>query len=221
MSPRRKKGNSNSVFWQWTKHPRTKQMFKICRWIHVYLSTVLFSLFLFFCVTGLFLNHTQWFKSDQSTSVSQIELPENLAAIAKEDQENARKQLESFIENRFGLFKPRQITLDREFNEWRFDYPLPAGYAYIIVENESGLIELEHQEGSLVSLLNDLHKGRHTGTAWSWVIDISAILLSLMALSGLFILFQQAKWRVHGVLFIIIGTIIPWLIYWLWVPQVS
>jgi hypothetical protein len=38
-------------------------------------------------------------------------------------------------------------------------------------------------------MLNDLHKGRHTGAEWSVVIDISAIISALVAITGLILVF--------------------------------
>ena len=43
-----------------------------------------------------------------------------------------------------------------------------------------------------VGVLNDLHKGRDTTTAWKWVIDVSAVFLVVVAITGLGI---QAVYR--------------------------
>ena len=47
---------------------------------------------------------------------------------------------------------------------------------------------------STVSLLNDLHRGKNVGTAWSWLIVISAIIILLLSLAG-YILFLTIKTR--------------------------
>ena len=41
------------------------------------------------------------------------------------------------------------------------------------------------QQGWFFGILNDLHKGRYADTSWKWVIDVSGILLVVMALAGI------------------------------------
>jgi hypothetical protein len=70
----------------------------------------------------------------------------------------------------------------------------------------------------LIALLNDLHKGRDSGKGWSWLIDVSAGFLTLVSLSGLVMLFFLKKKRLSGLMMVIIGAVLCYLIYWLWVP---
>jgi hypothetical protein len=53
----------------WSKSFR-KHSASWSRWIHVYLSMISFISLLFFAVTGLTLNHTEWFEEMQVTSSS-------------------------------------------------------------------------------------------------------------------------------------------------------
>ena len=46
-----------------------------------------------------------------------------------------------------------------------------------------------------VALLNDLHKGRDSGRAWSFVIDLSAVLMALVSLSGLVLVYPPHRSR--------------------------
>lgn len=203
--------------WQWTKSAAARRLFKWGRWLHVYLSTATLSLLLFFCVTGVTLNHADWFDAAGEQGNVQLELPVTLQEQLRGESEPLA-EVEAFIAAELGLSQPREINLDRELGEWTFDYPLPAGYAFVTLFLDDGSLEVDFQKGSLVGIFNDLHKGRHTGAVWSWVIDISAILLCMVALTGLVILFQQAKWRVTGLLWVIAGTLLPWVIYLIWVP---
>lgn len=34
------------------------------------------------------------------------------------------------------------------------------------------------------AVINDLHKGRDSGDTWQWLIDISAVLLAFVSLTG-------------------------------------
>jgi hypothetical protein len=88
------------------------------------------------------------------------------------------------------------------------------GDAYIT--RETGEYELSQTRGSFVAFMNDLHKGRDTGTAWSWVIDVSAIFLVLISLSGLILLLFIKKKRMSGMILAAIGLLLICLIYKLW-----
>ncbi len=70
----------------------------------------------------------------------------------------------------------------------------------------------------LVAVLNDLHKGRDTGKAWARVIDVSAVLMVLVSLTGLLLIFFLAKKRFSGLLVAVAGAILSYLAYLAWVP---
>ena len=51
------------------KNASFKQRFAvISRWLHIYLSMASFAIVFFFAVTGLTLNHTEWFADQQRTA---------------------------------------------------------------------------------------------------------------------------------------------------------
>jgi hypothetical protein len=66
--------------------------------------------------------------------------------------------------------------------------------------------------------MNDLHKGRDAGKGWGWLIDVSAILMVVVSLSGLMMLFFLKKKRMAGTLMIFLGGLAVWLVYRLLVP---
>ncbi len=49
----------------------------------------------------------------------------------------------------------------------------------------SGDFELVVEQEGWVAVINDMHKGRDTGTVWKWVIDLSAGFLVLISITGL------------------------------------
>lgn len=201
-----------------------RAFFSWSRTLHIYISTALFTLLVFFCVSGITLNHASWFVSSTSSQTS-LQLPEALITqLAVSDDEDQAWPLDmvglhQFIKQELSLKNPRTVTADRDMAEIELDYPLPAGYAYVVVDVSSGEVMVEHEEGNVWALINDLHKGRHTGEFWSWIIDISAGLMLLFALTGLFILFQLRKRRRTGIMAVMVGTITPFIFYWLFVPS--
>jgi len=59
------------------KHKKSsfKKTFKLSRTVHIYLSSALFSLMLFFSFTGFTLNHASWFSSASTSELFTTELP--------------------------------------------------------------------------------------------------------------------------------------------------
>ena len=56
--------------------------------------------------------------------------------------------------------------------------------------------------------MNDLHKGRDTGSAWALVIDISAVLMVLVSLTGFIMIFFITKRKSNGLMIAVLGTIL-------------
>ena len=73
--------------------------------------------------------------------------------------------------------------------------PRPGGDAWVSIDRTSGEISAEVTTRGWISYLNDLHKGRNTGGAWSWFIDIFAGFCLLFTLTGLILLQLHAKHR--------------------------
>lgn len=84
--------------------------------------------------------------------------------------------------------------------EWSADevylsLPRPGGVAWLRIERATGRAEWEDSDRGMVAWLNDLHKGRHTGAAWSWFIDLFAVASAVAALTGLLLLALHARRR--------------------------
>ena len=200
----------------WLRSKKAKQVFSFSRWLHIYISCALFSLLIFFCITGITLNHPNWAGSATNT-IKSLTLPEQLSqTINGEFQVNA---IQRFIEANSQLSNPRTVDIAFDYGEITYDYPLPAGYAFATVLVEENLIEIEYANSGLIALFNDLHKGRHSGDSWSWLIDVSALLMTLFSLTGLIIVFQNAKHRRQATALLLLGSITPVVIYLAFVPK--
>jgi uncharacterized protein len=66
--------------------------------------------------------------------------------------------------------------------------------------------------------LNDMHRGRDCGKAWSLLIDLSAIMLIVVSLSGLGLIWFQHKQRAAGLLMMMTGAVVMVFIYLRLVP---
>jgi hypothetical protein len=90
--------------------------------------------------------------------------------------------------------------------------PRPGGDAWLTLDTGTGGIAYELTSRGVVSYLNDLHKGRHTGTGWSWFIDLFSVACIIFTLTGLFLLQvhapkRPATWPMVGA-----GLVIPLLL---------
>ena len=189
-----------------------RKLASLSRWLHIYLSMLSFGVLLFFAVTGLTLNHTDWFPSAQRSV--QLKGKLNLAwvtgNVAKlEIVEHLRK-----THRVSGALSDFRI----DDNQCSVSFKGPAYTADTFIDRATGSYDLTETRMGLVALMNDLHKGRDSGRAWAWVIDLSAILMTLVSLSGLVLIFYLQKRLFSGMLTLGGGALACDLAYWWWVP---
>ena len=187
----------------------------LARWLHTYLSMLSFALLLFFAATGLTLNHAEWFDAKQRPQ--QIHGSLNAALVAAADPSGvAKDELVRYFRSAHHVKGAvSDFHVDGEQCELLFKGP---GYeADAVIDRKTGSYDLTVSPFNLVAILNDLHKGRDTGARWSAVIDFSAILMSLVSLTGLTLIFFLNKRRTSGLFLVAIGALLAWLIYSFWV----
>lgn len=170
-----------------------------------------FGLVLFFSVTGLTLNHVEWFDGAQKTVTLTGEVP--TALLAKPDELRIVEHLRNTHHIRGAVGDTR---IDDQQYEVTFKGP---GYsADAAIDRATGKYNIIETRNGFWAVMNDLHKGRDTGKAWSWVIDISAVLLVLVSLTGLALIFFLYKKRTAGLIVAVVGTIAFIALYKLFVP---
>jgi len=95
--------------------------------------------------------------------------------------------------------------------------PRPGGDAWVSIDRNTGAISAELTDRGWISYANDLHKGRNTGGAWSWFIDIFAGACILFTLTGLFLLYMHSKPRPLTWPLVGLGLLAPLLILFFFV----
>ncbi len=90
--------------------------------------------------------------------------------------------------------------------------PRPGGDGWVSIDRASGTITSENTSRGWVAYLNDLHKGRNAGTAWSWFLDIFAGACVLFTLTGLLLLQLHARHRPTTWPIVAAGLIVPILL---------
>lgn len=188
---------------------------QVSRWLHIYLSMISFAIVLFFSVTGLTLNHADYFAGALKTTTEKGML--HAAWVNPTDTTRIAK-----LEVVEYLRKTNQLK--GELSEFRIDdaecslsFKGPGYGADVFIDRTTGAYEISLMRAGAVGILNDLHKGRDSGKSWSWVIDISAILMTLVSLTGLILILYIKRKRVSGLTWAVIGLLLSILVYVLWV----
>lgn len=188
----------------------------ISRWLHTYLSMISFIVVLFFAVTGITLNHAEWFDG----TVVEKKINGSVPADWVNNNDTTRiKKLEvvEFLRKNYSIRgSVSDFLIDDQ--ECTLSFKGPGYSADAFVNRKDGKFRLVEMKLGLVAVLNDLHKGRDSGKSWSWMIDISATLLALVSLTGLAMLFFLKKKRIYGLLLAFTGGVICYLIYQFLVP---
>ncbi|GGJ42246.1 PepSY-associated TM helix domain-containing protein [Neoroseomonas lacus] len=173
----------------WLKH--------LHRWHWISAAVSLIGMVLF-AATGITLNHAGDIESvPRVTTRSATLTPEllvGLPAFNGDGKHSMSRELRSWIGATFGVSAGDRLA------EWSADevylpLPRPGGDGWLTIERESGLVTLEVTTRGWVSYLNDLHKGRNAGAAWSWFIDIFAGACLVFCLTGLVLLQFHARTR--------------------------
>jgi hypothetical protein len=203
---------------------------RLMRWLHIYLSMLGLGAVLFFSVTGLTLNHPDWFPAigeRRAEAEGQVQSqwlnPAGASAAPGASQgadQSARVAKLEVVE-----YLRATHSIHGALAEFRVDdqecvvsFKGPAYAADAFIDMRSGRYRITQTYHGLIALLNDLHKGRDSGPVWSAVIDISAGLMTIISLTGLTLLFYLKLRRVSGVVIAVVGAILVVALYRLWVP---
>lgn len=201
-------------------YPNSKVVHRLAarwiRWLHIYLSMLSLGTIFFFSITGLTLNHPDWFFQETTSQKSgRMELGWlNRTAIPPADwnqsdfgHEVEKLAIVEYLRSEHKL-SGRMSDFLSFSDECEVTFQGPGYAATARIQRKTGEYDLSVTCNDLVSVLNDLHKGRHTGTLWSWVIDISAIVSAIVALSGFVLVFYLKLNRTTRLAIAVLGTII-------------
>lgn len=155
------------------------------RWMrlaHVYTSMIALLVVLFFGVTGLTLNHPSWTLGfDASESTTSGTLP---ADTVRADGTVEFLRVSEYLRS---AQKVHGEVADFGVGdgEGTVSYRGPGYAADARFSVATRAFELTVEKQGFVGVMNDLHKGRDTNPSWAWLIDVSAVFLVVIALSGL------------------------------------
>ncbi len=152
---------------------------------------------LLFTVTGITLNHAGSVASTPVVTKVDVTAPPPVRAALQTVQASGRERvplaLAEWLGREFG-------SAGDGVGEWSAEevyvsLPRPGGDAWVTVERATGRAHYEKTDRGWIAYWNDLHKGRHTGRAWSVYIDVLAAACLIFTLTGLLLLQTHAAKR--------------------------
>lgn len=153
---------------------------------------------LLFSVTGFTLNHAASIGATPVVTQKDAQLPAPLVAELKADPSAADAPLPAKVADHVRgavSLDPKGRPAEWSDEEVYVAMPGPGRDAWVSIDRESGAIASELTDRGWISYINDLHKGRNTGTAWFWFIDIFAFACIIFTLTGLLLLQLHARHR--------------------------
>jgi hypothetical protein len=188
----------------------------LSRWLHIYGSMISFAIVFFFSVTGITLNHPDYFAGELKSTQEKGKLDSNWVII-RDTNKIAKLEIVEFLRKNHHITAPvSEFRIDDAQCTISFKGPGYAADAFI--NRENGAYELSLLQAGIVGIMNDLHKGRDTGPKWSWVIDVSAVLLVLVSLSGMILILYIKRKKWSGLFIALLGSILLWLLYRMFIP---
>ncbi len=182
------------------RRPLRLRVHSLLRWLHIYTSMVSLLVVLFFAGTGVTLNHPDWLAGERTEELTGT-LPAAWKTAKGIDWLVVAEHLRS-AHGVHGTVSDRRED-DRE-GSLTFRAPGYSADAFIDVRDGSYKLTVSYQ--GAIGVLNDLHRGRDSGNAWAWLIDVAGVFLVFLSLTGLGLLFYLKKVRLKGLLVMTAGA---------------
>ena len=172
-----------------------------------------------FAITGITLNHPQWFESEANTleAVYQLdnELHQQLNQIEAPD--TLPEELTRWInQNTDHQFNFKRSEFEWSSYEIYIQQPFAGGDRWMSIDMDTGEVLYSNSDRGVVAWLNDLHKGRNTSTVWIVFIDIFAIATLVFCVTGLFLLQIHSKRRPSTWYITAAGLLIPAILFFIY-----
>ena len=165
-----------------------------------------------FGLTGFTINHEDWFGAT-SPRVVESETTVPVELIAKKDNLRLVERLRSTLQ-----IAGAMTAFDDLDDRFSIGFKEPGQIWEIEVEKITGVAKVHHETFNFTAIINNLHRGRYSGAAWRWVIDISAILIVVACGTGIVLWLALPRRRVLGAIALALGILGTVFIYRVLVP---
>ena len=163
-------------------------VFRLCRMLHAYVSAFAFLSLMFFSVTGVMLNHPEWYESlEPHETVRAIQLTPDQVAAARAAPDPSKALVAEI--GRQGVLPGALSSGDVMGDRALIRLDGPKGSTDIDVNLATGAAKVRIDRPSAMLIIQDLHRGKNSGAPWRWIIDITAYLVALLSVLGFVLLF--------------------------------
>lgn len=173
---------------------------------------------LLFSITGITLNHASQIESKPVITRKNVAVPAPLLSELRQfaaSHDGATAALPAHVQRwlqETWAVASNGRSADYSQEEVVVSLPKAGGDAWVRFVLPEGKAEFEVTDRGWISWFNDVHKGRNTGPAWSWFIDLFALSCLVFCITGFLILKfhalkRSAIWPVLG-----LGILIPCLL---------
>lgn len=183
----------------------------IRKW-HWMSSALCFVCMLLFSVTGITLNHAGSIEASPTTTHVEGVVPASVLSEIVLTKEQKDIEVPAVVLRWFSdTHKLKFSNTQAEINDTELYLALPrlGGDAWLSVDTESGKFEYESTSRGWISYANDLHKGRNTGKAWIYFMDVFAIACVIFSVTGFLLLQRYADTRSKTWPLLIAGLVTP------------
>lgn len=190
----------------------TGAFYRECRKWHAYVSALAFAALMFFAITGIMLNHPEWFSAESTQKTTTITLRSDVLRTAQKQRDPAPALARAITAAApiHGAYSSGEIVDGEAY--LRFEGPKGASDA--VVDLNTGRTELSVRKATLATLVGDLHRGKNSGAAWKWLIDVSAGLILTLSLIGFALFFSlRLRWR-SNLIVSGIGLFVLYAVFW-------
>jgi hypothetical protein len=170
------------------------------RTLHIYLTMFAFLMMMFFALTGILLNHEDLLPGETVTE-QEGTLPLELL------REPDRLMVVERLRADYGAVGAVS-TFDTDDRGILVEMKGPGRTSEAEIDRATGKVKVTVMRRGALVMLDDLHRGKDSGTAWRWVIDISGVLLLVASLSGILMWVALPRRRKWGVVSLLAGTLI-------------
>ncbi len=177
---------------------------------------------LLFAFTGITLNHAAEIEAEPAVVTVETQIPAavlgSLQGATPDDDRALPQPVLGWARDELSL------ALAGRPVEWSEDeayvaLPRPGGDGWLAIDRASGDVVYERTDRGWIAWLNDLHKGRDTGTAWSWFIDVFSVAAIIFTLTGLILLWLHSRHRRLTWPLVGAGLVLPLLLIILFVHR--
>lgn len=151
---------------------------------------------LLFCITGITLNHAGSIGAQPAVTKAAASLPGNLRPLLDGDHTAGTlpDPLADWIDDQFDI-DTRGASIEWSPEELYVSAPGPGRDAWVTFDRATYAATSEVTDRGWLAYFNDLHKARNTGLVWKVFVDVVAAACVFFALTGLVLLWIQARQR--------------------------